>query len=107
MVESRGPGGKLVRTGSLNTSPQVLLALQKLKYNHERKVNKSKEHFDQVRSQNMGLKRPGQETNSPFKTGYIHIVGESCDRHNVELGLRNPQEKEQVVIYYRKIVSRN
>jgi len=54
--------GGFLRTGLLNTSPTVLLAaLQKLRANHQRGINKCTEYLDIICSKALGFARPEEK----------------------------------------------
>ena len=99
--------GRFLRTGSLNTPPTVLLAaLQKLKSNHQRRINKCAEYLNLIcTKKDLGFARP-EGKDLLFRAGYKHTSGSHCEDCAMD-GLVARESREQMVIHYGTIASGN
>jgi len=110
-----GPGGKIVRTGSLNKPPQVLLnAVSTLRANHDIQESKVPYFLSKILQDYPTMKRTGYiyqgtENDLLYKAEYTHMGGEdSCDSCDVkEIIHREPRDCIDPVIHYGVIASGN
>ena len=108
-IRERHPDGRFIRTGLLNAPPTVLLsALQELKSNHQRGINKSTEYLDKLCfKQDMGFQHPEEQSDLLFQAGYKHVDGHNCEGCDTKgLVVRDPRMK-QFIVYYGTIASGN
>lgn len=103
----RQEGGRFLRTGSLNMPLTVLLAaLQKLKSNHQRGINKCAEYLNIICSKKgLGFARP-EGKDLLFEAGYKHKGGHDCKDCGMD-GLVAREFRERIVVHYGTIASGN
>ncbi|KAH6666143.1 TPR repeat protein [Halenospora varia] len=103
----RQADGRFLRTGLLNMPPTVLLAaLQKLKSNHQRGINKCAEYLNIIcGKEGLGFARP-EGKDLLFQAGYKHIGGHHCKDCGMD-GLVARESREQMVVHYGTIASGN
>lgn len=103
----RRADGRFLRTGLLNTPPTVLLAaLQKLKSNHQRGINKCAEYLNIIcGKKGLGFARP-EGKDLLFQAGYKHTGGHHCKDCGID-GLVARELREQMVVHYGTIASGN
>jgi nucleoside phosphorylase len=106
-VGERREDGRFLRTGSLNTPPTVLLAaLQKLKSNHQRGINKCAEYLNIIGGKKeLGFARP-EGKDRLFEAGYKHNGGHDCKDCSVDR-LVAREFRERMVVHYGTIASGN
>jgi nucleoside phosphorylase len=103
----RQADGRFLRTGLLNTPPTVLLtALQKLKSNHQRGINKCAEYLNIIcGKKGLGFARP-EGKDLLFQAGYKHAGEHHCKDCGID-GLVARELREQMVVHYGTIASGN
>ncbi|KAF2238004.1 hypothetical protein EV356DRAFT_573601 [Viridothelium virens] len=102
--------GQLIRTGSLNAPPQVLLqAVSKLRSNHDRRRSTVSHHlarFSHVETGKFDRDQAGLDR--LFESSYDHNQGATCDDCSIKrLVKRKPRMANETVIHYGTIASGN
>ncbi|OWT43043.1 ankyrin repeats (3 copies) domain-containing protein [Pochonia chlamydosporia 170] len=101
-------GGRLVRTGSLNAPPAVLLGaiskVRALHYRNRRKLVSYISTFDRLESFSRHMAGP----DVLFEATYTHIGGATCESCSKEREIKRTLRKDQgVVVHYGTIASGN
>ncbi|KAL9079321.1 MAG: hypothetical protein Q9157_001797 [Trypethelium eluteriae] len=102
--------GQLIRTGSLNAPPQVLLqAVSKLRSNHDRRRSTVSHHlarFSHVETGKFDRDQAGLDR--LFESSYDHNQGATCDDCSIKRLVKwKPRMANETVIHYGTIASGN